>query len=79
MPAEGLPQLSVEKKNTKKSFPHAGIRELLEFQSFSFINRHVQIACRQMSTFLQNRHSPMVFGIQKSISLECTAEINYEG
>lgn len=44
MPAEGLPQLSVEKKNTKKSFPHAGIRELLEFQSFSFINRHVQIA-----------------------------------
>lgn len=53
---------------TKPSFPHVGIQELLKFLSFKNCTHHyAYIFAKQ------------VFGIQKSISLESTDESNCEG
>lgn len=58
-------------KNVISTCRHSRAFKISKFQLYKLY--------RSLSTFLQNRHSLMVFGIQKSISLECTAEINYEG
>lgn len=70
MPIECLSQLSVENKNIS-TCGHSRAFKISKLQPYKLY--------KLLSTFLQNRYSLMIFGIQMSISLESTAESNYEG